>query len=69
MGTFFGPFVGAAVFLYLEDVVTNLTRYWMGVVGAIFMVFVLFFPKGIWGTLLDIIDRWQHRTLEKEEGV
>ena len=29
MGTFFGPFVGAAVFLYLEDVVTNLTRYWM----------------------------------------
>lgn len=62
MGTFFGPFVGAAVFLYLEDVVTNLTRYWMGVVGAIFMVFVLFFPKGIWGTLLHQFDRWQRRT-------
>jgi branched-chain amino acid transport system permease protein len=59
MGTFFGPFVGAAVFLYLEDVVTNLTRYWMGVVGLVFMVFVLFFPKGIWGTLLHQIDRWQ----------
>ena len=61
MGTFFGPFVGAAVFLYLEDVVTNLTRYWMGVVGIIFMVFVLFFPKGLWGTLLHHIDRWQRR--------
>jgi branched-chain amino acid transport system permease protein len=61
MGTFFGPFVGAAVFLYLEDVVTNLTRYWMGVVGAIFMVFVLFFPKGIWGTLLHQMARWQRR--------
>lgn len=61
MGTFFGPFVGAAVFLYLEDVVTNLTRYWMGVVGLIFMVFVLFFPKGIWGTLLHQIERWQRR--------
>ena len=61
MGTFFGPFVGAAVFLYLEDVVTNLTRYWMGVVGIIFMVFVLFFPKGIWGTLLHQVDRWQRR--------
>ena len=61
MGTFFGPFVGAAVFLYLEDVVTNLTRYWMGVVGIIFMVFVLFFPKGIWGTVLHQIERWQRR--------
>ena len=61
MGTFFGPFVGAAVFLYLEDVVTNLTRYWMGAVGIIFMVFVLFFPKGIWGTLLHQVDRWKQR--------
>ena len=61
MGTFFGPFVGAAVFLYLEDVVTNLTRYWMGAVGIIFMVFVLFFPKGIWGTLLHQYDRWKAR--------
>jgi branched-chain amino acid transport system permease protein len=52
MGTFFGPFVGAAVFLYLEDVVTNLTSHWMAVVGVIFMLFVLFFPRGIWGTLL-----------------
>lgn len=61
MGTFFGPFVGAAVFLYLEDVITNLTRYWMGVVGIIFMVFVLFFPKGLWGTLLHQLERWQRR--------
>ena len=61
MGTFFGPFVGAAVFLYLEDVVTNLTRYWMGVVGVVFMVFVLFFPKGIWGTLVNQMERWLRR--------
>ena len=61
MGTFFGPFVGAAVFLYLEDVVTNLTRYWMGAVGIVFMVFVLFFPKGIWGTLVHQMERWLRR--------
>ncbi len=57
MGTFFGPFVGAAVFLYLEDVVTHLTKYWMAVVGVIFMVFVLFFPRGIWGSTLDWLNR------------
>ena len=61
MGTFLGPFIGAAVFLYLEDVVTNITRYWMGVVGIIFMVFVLFFPKGVWGTALDWVARWQRK--------
>jgi branched-chain amino acid transport system permease protein len=57
MGTFFGPFVGAAVFLYLEDAVTNLTPHWMLVVGIVFMGFVLFFPRGIWGTLLHELDR------------
>jgi branched-chain amino acid transport system permease protein len=52
MGTFFGPFVGAGVFLTLEDVVTTYTSHWMAVVGTVFMVFVLFFPAGIWGSLV-----------------
>jgi len=57
MGTFFGPFVGAGVFLYLEDVVTTLTKYWMGAVGLLFMALVLFFPRGIWGTLVHQLQR------------
>ena len=61
MGTFFGPFVGAAVFLYLEDIVTNATRYWMAVVGLVFMLFVLFFPRGIWGSLMNWLQRWEAR--------
>ena len=52
MSTFFGPFIGAAVMLYLEDVVTTFTKHWMAVIGLVFMFFVLFFPKGIWGTIL-----------------
>jgi branched-chain amino acid transport system permease protein len=62
MGTFFGPFVGAALFLYLEDVVTTLTKHWMAVVGVIFIVFVLFFPRGVWGSLV----RWLQRSLFTE---
>jgi branched-chain amino acid transport system permease protein len=57
MGTFFGPFVGAGVFLTLEDVVTTLTKHWMAVVGAVFMFFVLFFPAGIWGTFLRRLEK------------
>jgi len=52
MNTFFGPFVGAAAFLLLEDVLTTMTSHWQLVLGAIFVVFVLFFPKGIWGSVL-----------------
>jgi branched-chain amino acid transport system permease protein len=50
-GTFFGPFVGAATFLVLEDRLAVFTESWPLVIGAIFMAFVLFLPKGIWGTL------------------
>ncbi len=57
MGTFFGPFVGAAAFLYLEDVTTGVTKHWMAVVGVVFMLFVLFFPKGIWGSALHWLGR------------
>jgi len=52
MGTFFGPMIGAAVFLLLENLVSVWTVHWQLVVGAIFMICVLFFPAGIWGTLI-----------------
>jgi branched-chain amino acid transport system permease protein len=48
-GTFFGPFVGAGVFLILEDVLSVFTESWQLVIGAVFMAFVLFLPRGIWG--------------------
>ena len=51
-GTFFGPFVGAATFLILEDRLSIFTESWPLVIGAIFSAFVLFLPRGIWGTLI-----------------
>jgi branched-chain amino acid transport system permease protein len=52
MGTFFGPMVGAATFLTLEHLVSTWTVHWQLIVGSIFVVCVLFFPAGIWGTLI-----------------
>lgn len=54
-GTFFGPFVGAAAWLVLEDRIAVYTESWALVIGAIFMIFVVFLPKGIWGTVLERI--------------
>jgi branched-chain amino acid transport system permease protein len=56
-GTFFGPFVGAAVFLYLEDIISGFTKYWMIFLGPIFVLCVLFFPQGIWGTVKKLADQ------------
>jgi branched-chain amino acid transport system permease protein len=52
MGTFFGPMIGAAAFLLLENLVSVWTVHWQLIVGAVFMICVLFFPAGIWGTLI-----------------
>jgi len=52
MGTFFGPFVGAALFLALEDIASNWTTHWQLVAGLIFIACVRFFPKGVWGSAL-----------------
>src|SRR5437762_10376894 len=50
-GTFFGPFVGAATYLVLADRLSLFIEAWPLVIGVIFMAFVLFLPRGIWGTL------------------
>jgi branched-chain amino acid transport system permease protein len=52
MGTFFGPMIGAAAFLMLENIVSTWTVHWQLIVGGVFMICVLFFPAGIWGTLI-----------------
>ena len=50
-GTFFGPFVGAGTYLVLQDRLSLIIESWPLVIGVLFMSFVLFLPKGIWGTL------------------
>ena len=51
MGTFFGPFLGALIYLLLQDVVTVVTVHWQLVVGTLFVLLILFFPRGVWGSL------------------
>jgi branched-chain amino acid transport system permease protein len=49
MRTFWGPLVGAAVFVVLQDYISSMTVNWMSLVGIIFVLVVLFFPRGILG--------------------
>lgn len=52
-GQFLGPFVGAAVFVLLETWITSYTTHWMLVLGLILTVMVIFFRRGLLGTLLE----------------
>ena len=46
---FFGPILGALVFIFLQDQVMSLTQYWRFVFGAILALVVIFFPHGLMG--------------------
>jgi branched-chain amino acid transport system permease protein len=51
MRSFWGPLLGAAVFVVLQDYLSSMTTNWMSFVGILFMAVVLFFPRGLLGVL------------------
>jgi branched-chain amino acid transport system permease protein len=55
-GYFWGPPVGAAALVWLNQAITDYTQYWSFVLGAILLVLLFVFPGGILGGL-DLL--WQ----------
>ena len=53
--TTLGPLVGTAFMFYVIDYASGLTTAWLVLVGAALILVVLFFPRGILGTLRE---RW-----------
>jgi branched-chain amino acid transport system permease protein len=51
MRFFWGPLIGAAIYVALQDYVSSHTEHWMLVIGIVFVLVVLFFPRGILGIL------------------
>ena len=51
MRSFWGPLIGAAVFVVLEDYLSSQTENWMSFVGLFFVLVVLFFPRGVLGMI------------------
>ena len=51
MRTFWGPLLGAAVYVVLQDYLSRPTANWMSFIGMVFVAVVLFFPRGLLGML------------------
>ena len=51
MGTLFGPVLGAAALLLMEEVLSTYTEHWMVLLGPSLILVVLFARRGIYGWL------------------
>ena len=49
MRSFWGPLIGAAIFVALQDYISSQTENWMSFIGLFFVLVVLFFPRGVLG--------------------
>jgi branched-chain amino acid transport system permease protein len=54
-GTILGPFIGSGIILILRNWVSGYFHYYTGILGVVFIVTVLWAPKGIMG----LIARWR----------
>jgi branched-chain amino acid transport system permease protein len=51
MRSFWGPLLGAAIFVTLRDYLSSVTDNWMSFIGLFFVLVVMFFPRGVLGIL------------------
>jgi len=49
MRSFWGPLIGAAVFVVFQDYISTRTENWQSFIGLFFVLVVLFFPRGVLG--------------------
>lgn len=49
MGTLIGPLIGSIVLVVLSDILSTYSGHWMLILGTLFVLSVIVFPKGIGG--------------------
>jgi branched-chain amino acid transport system permease protein len=68
---FFGPVLGAGFYIYLQNFLSNITDRWPLFMGILFVLMVLFAPRGLAGliqSLVDLLRRRENRQAEENHG-
>jgi branched-chain amino acid transport system permease protein len=60
-GSFTGPILGALVYIYLQNFLSDVTDRWQLFMGLIFILMVLFVPGGLSKLMEDALARWRVR--------
>ena len=55
LGTLWGPYVGAGIYIALHDYTTGLSEHWMIFLGLAVILLVLFLPEGIAGLIRRVL--------------
>jgi branched-chain amino acid transport system permease protein len=53
MGSLWGAFIGAGLFIFMQDYISTMTEHWEIFVGLIVVLLVIFLPRGFAG----LVDR------------
>jgi branched-chain amino acid transport system permease protein len=56
IGTIEGPIVGVMVFYFMQSWLADFGAWYMMLLGALAIGVMLFYPRGLWGTLADRFD-------------
>ncbi|MHB8731262.1 MAG: branched-chain amino acid ABC transporter permease [bacterium] len=48
-GTLFGPLVGSALLVFLQNILSGITQRWLTILGAILVLAVMYAPRGVVG--------------------
>lgn len=65
VGTIIGPMLGASFIVLLETIISSYTELWMLIVGVVFILFVIFAPKGIVGISRSMKAKFSQKFLAK----
>ncbi len=61
VGTLTGALYGSVILTVLKSVIGTFTEHHLILIGALFMLSVIFFPKGLAGYALPRLERWLNR--------
>jgi branched-chain amino acid transport system permease protein len=64
VGTLIGPLYGSVILTALKSIIGTFTEHHLVVIGVLFMVSVIFFPKGLIGYLRPRLEAWLARRKE-----
>jgi len=63
LGFFIGPIVGAVILTLMNSLLSNYSEMWMLYLGIMFLLTVLFLPRGFAGFIMMHQTAWQNRRL------